>query len=145
MLLRRVARRLRRDLCSAGLETTEGFRRAVEERLHPQHRQLRLVVRAGQGCGGFGYEFSTAAEGEEEGDWLLLCERDRVYLAVKAAHLPFLLGAVLDFEQGVQRTAFEVRANPNALSTCSCRKSFAPRPAALQAARDPAQPPAPRG
>ena len=135
MLLRGVVRRLRRELGEGGLAVTAAFKRAVETRLHPQGRHLRLLVRAGQGCGGFTYEFAPEAFDTDEAGLVLFCADGASYLAVRESHLPFLAGAVLDFEQSLQRTAFEVRDNPNALSTCSCRKSFSPKPETMQAAR----------
>ena len=47
-------------------------------------------------------------------------------LVVDRDSLPFVSGSELDFEDTVHRKGFLVNSNPNALSTCSCKKSFSP-------------------
>jgi len=86
--------------------------------------QLRISV-SGGGCSGFQYEFafeeSSRDEAALEGDTLF--DQLGVRLAVDAVSLPYLMGAEVDFEEGLEGARFVVK-NPNALTTCSCGNSF---------------------
>ena len=53
-------------------------------------------------------------------------------LVIDHDSMPFLMGAELDFEDHIHRKGFVVNSNPNALSTCSCKKSFAPNDAVFE-------------
>jgi len=80
---------------------------------------LRVAVKPG-GCSGFSYEmyFDTdkAADDVEK-----LFDEVRVVVDPSSAEL--LVGATLDFKDGLNGAGFAID-NPNAQKTCGCGKSF---------------------
>jgi iron-sulfur cluster insertion protein len=81
--------------------------------------KLRVYV-SGGGCSGFQYGFSFE---EEAGNGDAHVVRNGVTLLVDPASLQYLVGAEIDFEDGLEGARFVIR-NPNAASTCGCGSSF---------------------
>nr|WP_126600768.1 iron-sulfur cluster insertion protein ErpA [Actinobacillus delphinicola] len=81
--------------------------------------KLRVYITGG-GCSGFQYGF-TFDEKVNEGD--LTIEKDGVHLVVDPMSLQYLIGATVDYTEGLQGSRFVV-TNPNASSTCGCGSSF---------------------
>ena len=80
---------------------------------------LRVAVRPG-GCSGFSYEmyFDTdKAEDDVEKTF------DEVRVVVDPSSAELLVGATLDFKDGLNGAGFAID-NPNAQKTCGCGKSF---------------------
>ncbi len=82
--------------------------------------KLRVFITGG-GCSGFQYGF-TFDEEQAEDDAAI--QRDGVTLLVDPMSYPYLVGATVDYEEGLQGAQFRVQ-NPNASSTCGCGSSFA--------------------
>ena len=82
---------------------------------------LRVAVRPG-GCSGFSYEMffdsETDAEVDEVGKY-----GDDVRVVIDATSAQLLVGATLDYKDGLQQTGFSID-NPNAQRTCGCGQSF---------------------
>lgn len=81
--------------------------------------KLRVFVTGG-GCSGFQYGF-TFDELTAEDDAVI--EKDGVVVLVDSMSYPYLAGAQVDYEEGLQGSKFSV-SNPNASSTCGCGSSF---------------------
>ena len=82
--------------------------------------KLRVFV-SGGGCSGFQYGF-TFHENVEDGDTLI--EKQGVSLLVDPMSVLYLMGAEIDFTDGIEGAQFVIR-NPNATTTCGCGNSFA--------------------
>ena len=52
-----------------------------------------------------------------------IVEKDGVKVVVDAMSYPYLVGAKVDYEEGLQGSKFVIQ-NPNAASTCGCGSSF---------------------
>jgi iron-sulfur cluster insertion protein len=81
--------------------------------------KLRVYVTGG-GCSGFQYGF-TFDEAVADDDSIV--EREGVQVLVDAMSYPYLVGAKVDYEEGLQGSKFVIQ-NPNASSTCGCGSSF---------------------
>ena len=81
--------------------------------------KLRVFV-SGGGCSGFQYGF-TFDEIRNEDDTVL--EKDGVMLLIDPMSYQYLVGAEIDYTEGLEGSQFVIR-NPNATSTCSCGSSF---------------------
>ena len=81
--------------------------------------KLRLYVTGG-GCSGFSYGFAFD-DSVAEDDTLTVTEG--VALVVDAMSLQYVVGARVDFEDGLEGSRFVIH-NPNAQSTCGCGSSF---------------------
>jgi iron-sulfur cluster assembly protein/iron-sulfur cluster insertion protein len=80
---------------------------------------LRVAVRPG-GCSGFSYEMffdSDIAEDDVQGQF------GTVKVVVDPASAQLLVGATLDYSDGLQGAGFAIN-NPNATRTCGCGQSF---------------------
>jgi len=85
--------------------------------------QLKLrVFITGGGCSGFQYGF-TFEEQVSEGDTEV--EKGGVTLLIDPASYQYLVGAEIDYSDGVEGSQFVIR-NPNATTTCGCGSSFSP-------------------
>ncbi|GAB0490755.1 hypothetical protein MMPV_001993 [Pyropia vietnamensis] len=103
---------------------------------------LRLSVDGG-GCAGLVYNFSlegadggavceeeaeepsrVGVEDQNEKDTVIVAENGAT-LVVDAFSLPYVRGAVVDWEENLVRQAFCVRENDNAEAGCGCGVSFA--------------------
>jgi iron-sulfur cluster insertion protein len=93
-------------------------RSLVEEEDNPDLK-LRVYVTGG-GCSGFQYGF-TFDESVAEDDSVV--ENGGVKVVVDAMSYPYLVGAKVDYEEGLQGSKFVIQ-NPNASSTCGCGSSF---------------------
>jgi len=81
--------------------------------------KLRVYVTGG-GCAGFQYGF-TFDENINEGDTEI--EKDGVSLVIDPMSFQYLMGAEVDYVEGLQGAQFVIR-NPNASTTCGCGSSF---------------------
>ncbi|MFO7528088.1 MAG: iron-sulfur cluster insertion protein ErpA [Marinobacter sp.] len=93
-------------------------RELIEEEGNPDLK-LRVFVTGG-GCSGFQYGFSFD-ENQEEDDTVI--ERGGVVLLVDSMSYQYLIGATVEYLEGLQGSQFVVQ-NPNATSTCGCGSSF---------------------
>jgi iron-sulfur cluster assembly accessory protein len=80
---------------------------------------LRVAVRPG-GCSGFSYEMFFDTDVAEDD---ILRSFDDVKVVVDPASAALLVGATLDFKDGLQGAGFSID-NPNASRTCGCGNSF---------------------
>lgn len=81
---------------------------------------LRVAVRPG-GCSGFSYEMffdSDIAADDEQATY-----GDEVKVVVDPASAQLLVGATLDYKDGLNQAGFNI-TNPNASRTCGCGQSF---------------------
>ena len=80
---------------------------------------LRVAVRPG-GCYGFSYEmfFDTDVAADDT-----KVDYDGVAVVVDASSVELLMGATLDYKDGLQGAGFAID-NPNAQRSCGCGKSF---------------------
>ena len=90
----------------------------IDEEGNPQLK-LRIYV-SGGGCSGFEYGFAFD-EAVNEDD--MKVEKNGVTLLVDAVSFQYLIGAEIDYEEGLEGSRFKIR-NPNATSTCGCGSSF---------------------
>lgn len=90
----------------------------IEEEGNP-NLKLRLYVTGG-GCSGFQYGFAFDDEVAED-DTKIITEG--VALVVDAMSQQYLLGARVDYEEGLEGSRFVIH-NPNAQTTCGCGSSF---------------------
>ena len=81
--------------------------------------KLRVFVTGG-GCSGFQYGF-TFDEIAAEDDTAV--ERDGVTVLVDPMSYQYLVGAQVDYTEGLEGSRFVV-VNPNASATCGCGSSF---------------------
>jgi len=81
---------------------------------------LRVYIQGG-GCSGFQYGF-TFDESVQEGDTEVVT--DGVKLLIDPMSMQYLMGAEIDYSEGLQGAQFVIR-NPNASTTCGCGSSFA--------------------
>jgi len=90
----------------------------IEEEGNPD-LMLRIYVQGG-GCSGFQYGF-TFDENVNEGDEKVVT--DGVALLIDPMSVQYLMGAEVDYSEGLQGAQFVIR-NPNATTTCGCGSSF---------------------
>lgn len=90
----------------------------VEEEGNPELK-LRVYITGG-GCSGFQYGFAFE---EIAADDDLVVEKDGIKAVVDSMSYPYLVGAEVDYEEGLQGSKFVVK-NPNAATTCGCGASF---------------------
>ena len=81
--------------------------------------KLRIFI-SGGGCSGFSYGF-TFDETINEGDTVI--ENCGVSLLVDPMSFQYLIGAEIDYSEGIEGAQFVIR-NPNAATTCGCGSSF---------------------
>jgi len=81
--------------------------------------KLRVFI-SGGGCSGFQYGF-TFDEEVNDGDAQI--ENDGVTLLVDPMSFQYLVGAEIDYNEGIEGAHFVIR-NPNATTTCGCGSSF---------------------
>ncbi|MDK9726434.1 MAG: iron-sulfur cluster insertion protein ErpA [Sterolibacteriaceae bacterium MAG5] len=90
----------------------------IQEEGNPELK-LRVFVTGG-GCSGFQYGF-TFEESANEDDTAM--EKNGVTLLVDPMSYQYLVGAEIDYTEGLQGSQFVIK-NPNAQSTCGCGSSF---------------------
>src|SRR5690554_7728756 len=93
-------------------------RELIEEEENPGLK-LRVFVTGGS-CSGFQYGFSYD-QNQEDDDTVI--ERDGVKLLVDSMSYQYLVGATIDYQEGLQDSQFVVQ-NPTASSTYGCGSSF---------------------
>lgn len=81
--------------------------------------KLRVFV-SGGGCSGFQYGFAFD-ENELDGDTCV--QKGGVTLLVDPMSVQYLIGAEIDYKEGLEGAQFVIR-NPNAATTCGCGSSF---------------------
>jgi len=94
------------------------FKELIQEEGNPALK-LRVFVTGG-GCSGFQYGF-TFEESANEDDTAM--EKNGVTLLVDPMSYQYLVGAEIDYSEGLQGSQFVIK-NPNATSTCGCGSSF---------------------
>jgi iron-sulfur cluster insertion protein len=80
---------------------------------------LRVFI-SGGGCSGFQYGFTFDSA---EGDGDTVVENQGVRLLVDPMSVQYLMGAEIDYSEGLEGAQFVIR-NPNATTTCGCGSSF---------------------
>ena len=80
---------------------------------------LRVSVRPG-GCSGLSYEMFF--DGEKADDDIIT-DQAGIQVAVDPASAPYLVGATLDYKDGLQGAGFAIN-NPNVTKSCGCGNSF---------------------
>ena len=80
---------------------------------------LRVFVQGG-GCSGlqYGFEFDENQAADD-----MAVSTDGVILLVDPLSLQYLMGAEVDYSEGLSGAQFVIR-NPNATTTCGCGSSF---------------------
>ena len=81
--------------------------------------KLRVFVQGG-GCSGFQYGFTFDEEVNEDDTQM---EKNGVTLLVDARSYQYLVGAEIDYKDGLEGAQFVIK-NPNATTTCGCGSSF---------------------
>jgi iron-sulfur cluster assembly protein/iron-sulfur cluster insertion protein len=81
---------------------------------------LRVAVRPG-GCSGFSYEMFFDADIADDDNLDNVTDAVRVVIDMSSAQM--LLGATLDYSDGLQGAGFHIE-NPNASKSCGCGNSF---------------------
>jgi iron-sulfur cluster insertion protein len=81
--------------------------------------KLRVFVQGG-GCSGFQYGFTFDEEVNEDDTQM---EKNGVTLLVDAMSYQYLVGAEIDYKDGLEGAQFVIK-NPNATTTCGCGSSF---------------------
>ena len=84
-----------------------------------QEMKLRVYVTGG-GCSGFQYGFTFDDQVAEDDT---IVSKIGVSMVVDALSYQYLVGAEVDYEEGLQGSRFLVK-NPNATATCGCGSSF---------------------
>ena len=104
------------------ITVTESAATKVRQLLEEENDEslaLRVAVRPG-GCSGFSYEmFFDSDIGTED----QAAEFSGVRVIVDPTSAQLLVGATLDYKDGLQQTGFSID-NPNAQRTCGCGQSF---------------------
>ncbi len=90
----------------------------IKEEGNPE-LMLRVYIQGG-GCSGFQYGFQFD-ETVNEGDATVVT--DGVTMVVDPMSIQYLMGAEVDYSEGLQGAQFVIR-NPNATTTCGCGSSF---------------------
>jgi iron-sulfur cluster insertion protein len=80
---------------------------------------LRVFI-SGGGCSGFQYGFTFD---QEVGEGDAVVENQGVRLLVDTLSYQYLVGAEIDYTEGLDGAHFVIR-NPNATTTCGCGSSF---------------------
>lgn len=80
---------------------------------------LRILVKEG-GCAG--YQYVVDLDGEQRCDDIVV-ETNGVRLLIDPQSRPRLEGMTLGYKRGLEGSGFTFE-NPNASSTCGCKKSF---------------------
>jgi iron-sulfur cluster insertion protein len=93
--------------------------RELAEEEGNENLKLRVFVTGG-GCSGFQYGFSFDKVQDDED---AVIQKDGMSLLVDPMSYQYLVGAMVDYQEGLQGAQFVVQ-NPNASSTCGCGSSF---------------------
>ena len=106
----------------ATLIFTDAAARKVSDLIRAEENpklMLRVYVQGG-GCSGlsYGFEFDETLQ---DGDTCV--ENQGVRLLVDPMSVQYLMGAEIDYREGLDGAQFVIR-NPNATTTCGCGSSF---------------------
>lgn len=104
------------------LVITESAARKVKELIEREQNpelKLRVFIQGG-GCSGFQYGFTFDEEVNEDDTRV---EKDGVTLLIDPMSFQYLVGAEIDYQEGLQGAQFVLK-NPNARTTCGCGSSF---------------------
>ena len=107
---------------AAPLNFTDNAARKVKELIEEENNpnlMLRVFI-SGGGCSGFQYGF-TFDESVQEGDTKI--EKSGVTVLVDPMSFQYLVGAEIDYSEGLQGSQFVIK-NPNAKTSCGCGSSF---------------------
>jgi iron-sulfur cluster insertion protein len=74
----------------------------------------------GGGCSGFQYGFTFEEQANDDDTRV---EKDGVTLLIDPLSFQYLMGAEIDFQEGLHGAQFVIK-NPNARTTCGCGSSF---------------------
>ena len=106
------------------ITVTDSAARKVKELLEAEGATdlaLRVAVRPG-GCSGFSYAMFFDGDFADD-DETAQFGPDQVSVVVDPASAQLLLGATLDYKDGLNQAGFSI-TNPNATRTCGCGSSF---------------------
>ena len=106
------------------ITVTDSAARKVKELLEAEGATdlaLRVAVRPG-GCSGFSYEMFFDGDFADD-DETAQFGPDQVSDVVDPASAQLLLGATLDYKDGLNQAGFAI-TNPNATRSCGCGQSF---------------------
>ena len=81
-------------------------------------KKLRIGVQGG-GCSGLTYTMDFDFPNAQD----IVQEMNGLEVLVNKAHALYLVGTILDFEEGLNNRGFSFQ-NPNAKETCGCGTSF---------------------
>lgn len=84
-----------------------------------KNTKLRIYITGG-GCSGFQYGFTFDSNKSDDD---LIIEKESVSIIVDPMSMQYLIGSVLDFQEGLEGSRFVIK-NPNAKTTCGCGSSF---------------------
>ncbi len=96
----------------------EKVKELIDEEGNPDLK-LRVFINGG-GCSGFQYGFTFEEEANEDDTSV---EKGGVTLLVDPLSFQYLVGAEIDYTEGLQGSQFVIK-NPNAKTTCGCGSSF---------------------
>lgn len=96
----------------------EKVKELIDEEGNPDLK-LRVFINGG-GCSGFQYGFTFE---EDINDDDTKVEKGGVMLLVDPLSFQYLVGAEIDYSEGLQGSQFVIK-NPNAKTTCGCGSSF---------------------
>ena len=106
------------------ITVTDSAARKVKELLEAEGATdlaLRVAVRPG-GCSGFSYEMFFDGDFADD-DETAQFGPDQVSVVVDPASAQLLLGATLDYKDGLNQAGFAI-TNPNATRSCGCGQSL---------------------
>ena len=107
---------------SNAIIVTEAAANKVAELVKQEEEEglfLRVSVRPG-GCSGLSYEMFFDSEVADDD---VNTEQAGIKVAVDPASAPYLIGATLDYKDGLQGAGFAIN-NPNVTKSCGCGNSF---------------------
>lgn len=93
-------------------------RELIEQEDNPELK-LRIFIQGG-GCSGFQYGFTFDDTANDDDTRI---EKDGVTLLIDPLSFQYLVGAEIDYQEGLQGAQFVLK-NPNARTTCGCGSSF---------------------
>lgn len=103
---------------SVTASAAQKVRELIEQENNPELK-LRIFIQGG-GCSGFQYNF-TFDDMINDDDTRV--EKDGVTLLIDPLSFQYLVGAEIDYQEGLQGAQFVLK-NPNARTTCGCGSSF---------------------
>ena len=107
---------------SDAIIVTEAAANKVAELVKQEEEEglfLRVSVRPG-GCSGLSYEMFFDSEVADDD---VNTEQAGIKVAVDPASAPYLIGATLEYKDGLQGAGFAIN-NPNVTKSCGCGNSF---------------------